>query len=243
MTTPNTTKSSVAEIRTRFDNDVERFANLETGQSATIDSPLALELVAEAATVSTPHATRLLDIGCGAGNYSLKLLARLPQLEVTLVDLSQPMLARAEERLHDAGCRKVTTIQADVRELDFAANSADIIVAAAVLHHLRTDEEWQSAFANLAATLSPGGSFWIFDLLDTATPALRGMFQRRYGEYLEALGGAEYRDKVFAYIEREDTPRSIVEQLDILRAAGISPLEVLHKNGPFGAFGGLKAVG
>ena len=39
-------KSSVAEIRARFDNDVERFANLETGQSATVDAPLVLELIA-----------------------------------------------------------------------------------------------------------------------------------------------------------------------------------------------------
>lgn len=233
-------KSSVEEIRQRFDNDVERFANLETGQSATIDSPLALELIAEAAAASTPHATRLLDIGCGAGNYSLKLLVRLPQLEVTLVDLSLPMLERAEQRLRAAGCRKVTTIQADVRELALEPNSADIIVAAAVLHHLRTEEEWQSVFGKFAAALTPGGSIWIFDLLDTATPALRGMFQRRYGEYLEALGGTEYRDKVFAYIKREDTPRSIVEQLELLRNVGITRLEVLHKNGPFGAFGGVK---
>ena len=42
-------KSTVEEIRARFDNDVERFSNLETGQSATIDAPLALELIAEAA--------------------------------------------------------------------------------------------------------------------------------------------------------------------------------------------------
>lgn len=233
-------KSSVEEIRTRFDNDVERFANLETGQSATIDSPLALELIAEAAAVSTPHATRLLDIGCGAGNYSLKLLARLPQLEVTLVDLSQPMLACAEQRLQAARCRNVTTLQVDIRELALAANSTDIIVAAAVLHHLRSDDEWQSVYANLAAALSPGGSIWIFDLLDTTTPALREMFQRHYGDYLVSLGGAEYRDKVFAYIEREDTPRPLVEQLNLLRRVGITQLEVLHKNGPFGAFGGVK---
>ena len=233
-------KSSVEEIRQRFDNDVERFSSLETGQAATIDSLLALELIAEAAAFSTPHATRLLDIGCGAGNYSLKLLERLPQLEVTLVDLSRPMLERAAQRLRAAGCRKVTAIQADVRELDLQHGSTDLIVAASVLHHLRTDNEWQSVFGKFASALSSGGSIWIFDLLDAARPALRGMFQRRYGEYLESLGGAEYRDQVFDYIEREDTPRPIVEQLDLLRRAGITQLEVLHKNGPFGAFGGRK---
>ncbi len=44
-----TSKSTVAEIRQRFDGDVERFSNLETGQSATVDAPLAMSLVTEAA--------------------------------------------------------------------------------------------------------------------------------------------------------------------------------------------------
>src|SRR6185295_15730114 len=92
-------KSTVQQIRERFDKDVERFSNLEVGQSATIDSPLALELIAQAAAAVTPHATHLLDVGCGAGNYTLKLLELLPDLNVTLIDLSRPMLDRAVERI------------------------------------------------------------------------------------------------------------------------------------------------
>ena len=42
-------KSTVEEIKERFDNDVERFSNLQTGQSATIDAPLAMELITGAA--------------------------------------------------------------------------------------------------------------------------------------------------------------------------------------------------
>ena len=38
-------KSTVDEIRQRFDADVERFSNLETGQSATADAPLGMELI------------------------------------------------------------------------------------------------------------------------------------------------------------------------------------------------------
>src|SRR5262245_19619272 len=89
------TKSTVDEIRQRFDADVERFSNLETGQSATVDAPLAMALVAQAAALSTPHARHVLDVGCGAGNYTLKLLEQIPNLDVTLIDLSQPMLDRA----------------------------------------------------------------------------------------------------------------------------------------------------
>ena len=35
-------KSTIDEITERFDGDVERFSNLKTGQSATIDAPLAM---------------------------------------------------------------------------------------------------------------------------------------------------------------------------------------------------------
>ena len=60
------------------DADVERFSNLQTGQSATVDAPLAMALVAEAAAVTTPHARHVLDAGCGAGNYTLKVLDTCP---------------------------------------------------------------------------------------------------------------------------------------------------------------------
>ena len=71
-------KSTVAEIRERFDHDVERFSNLQTGQAATIDSPLAMELIAQAAVTTTPRARHLLDVGCGAGNYTLKIFSTFP---------------------------------------------------------------------------------------------------------------------------------------------------------------------
>src|SRR3954468_20111839 len=80
----NGMKSSADEIRQRFDADVERFSDLDTGQSATVDSPLAMALVAEAAAATTPHARHALDVGCGAGNYTLKLLERLPDLDANL---------------------------------------------------------------------------------------------------------------------------------------------------------------
>src|SRR5437667_7310701 len=112
-------KSTPQEIRARFDNDVERFSNLETGQSATIDAPLNMELIAQSAARSTPHAAAMLDIGCGAGNLSLKLRAMFPRLDVTLLDLSQPMLTRATERLGGS----VHAIQGDIRDIPLAPES------------------------------------------------------------------------------------------------------------------------
>ena len=65
---------------------------------------------------------------------------------------------------------------------------------------------------------------------------------QRYGRYLEGLGGTEYRDKVFAYVEQEDTPRPVPFLLEQLRQAGFAQTEVLHKNGPFALLVGIKTA-
>ncbi len=233
-------KSTVEEIRHRFDADVERFSNLETGQSATVDAPLAMALVAEAAAATTPHARQILDVGCGAGNYTLKLLERLPDLDATLIDLSQPMLDRARERVSRATAGRITTVRGDIREVELPDGQFDIVLAAAVLHHLRTDAEWRDVFTAFHRALRPGGSVWVFDLVESSIPAVQKLQWRRYGECLTRLKGDAYRDHVFAYVEREDTPRPLVFQLDLLRQVGFAQVDVLHKNVCFAAFGGVK---
>jgi tRNA (cmo5U34)-methyltransferase len=100
MTTSLSEKSTVDETRERFDSDVERFSNLETGEAATIDAPLAMELVTEAALVAAPTIRRSLDIGCGAGNNTIRFLrAYEGEIAGDHCDLSRPMLERAQERV------------------------------------------------------------------------------------------------------------------------------------------------
>jgi len=64
---------------------------------------------------------------------------------------------------------------------------------------------------------------------------------KRYGEYLCSLGGKDYRDKVFEYIDKEDSPRPVTYQLNLLKKVGFRHVELLHKNSCFAAFGVIKA--
>lgn len=234
-------KSTVEEIRTRFDHDVERFSNLGTGQEATMDAPLVMDLATRTAAAVTPGARSVLDIGCGAGNYTLKLLVALAASDVdcTLLDLSRPMLERAASRVGEATTGRVATLQGDVREAELGVAAYDVVMAAAVLHHLRTDAEWEAVFRKVARALRPGGSFWVADLVTHEDPAVHAVQWERYGDYLVGLRGEAYRDAVFAYIEKEDTPRPVTYQLELLRRVGFERVDLLHKNGPFAAFGGV----
>jgi tRNA (cmo5U34)-methyltransferase len=158
MNDPTPTKSTTEEIRARFDADVERFSNLETGQRATLDAPLVMDLIARAAMAGTPSAGRILDLGCGAGNYALHYLTISGQNpDVDLLDLSPRMVERAVERVTPRTSGVVRPVVGDFREADLPAGGYDVIMAAAVLHHLRDDADWETAFARLHRLLRPGG--------------------------------------------------------------------------------------
>jgi len=233
-------KSTLEEIRERFDADVERFSQLETGQQATMDAPLVLELVAQAAATHVPKGGRVLDLGCGAGNFTLRVMQECGPLDCQLIDLSQPMLDRAAQRLQSAGAKSVRATRSDLRALNFEPNSFDCILAGAVLHHLRDTADWQHVFALLHCWLKPGGRLYVSDLVTFEDPRLHTMMWVRYGDYLTALDGEAYRDKVFAYIEKEDSPRSLAFQLELLRTSGFTAWEVLHRNSVFACYFGEK---
>ncbi len=207
-----------------------------------MDAPLAMELITRAAVASTPNIRRVLDIGCGAGNNTLKLLQYVSPFDCDLVDLSLPMLEKALARIGAVNSGLARIFQGDFRTLELPPAGHDVIIAAAVLHHLRDDEDWLAAFRKIYRLTAPGGSVWITDLVSHETGPVQSMMWSRYGEYLLSLGGEELKEKVFSYIDREDSPRPVTYQLDLLRKVGFAQVELLHKNSCFAAFGAVKSL-
>jgi tRNA (cmo5U34)-methyltransferase len=134
------------------------------------------------------------------------------------------------------------TVQGDMRAVALPELQFDLIVTGAALHHLRDDADWQKMFGRLASWLRPGGALFVSDYIMCDEPAVQGVMRSRYGRYLESLGGPALHEKVFAYIEREDTPRSLPYQFETLQAAGFATADVLHRNGNFAAYYARKAA-
>src|SRR5690606_27463465 len=168
------------------------------------------------------------------------LLEVLPNLDVTLIDLSRPMLERAVERIGAAASGRIRPLQGDIREIGLGEAQFDVILAGAVFHHLRTDDEWEAVFAKCFAALRPGGSFWISDLIEHTHPAVQAMRWEAYGEHLTKLTDEAYRDRVFQYIKKGDATLHLAYQLDLLRRVGDGYAEIIHKRWCFAAFGGVK---
>jgi SAM-dependent methyltransferase len=98
---------------------------------------------------------RVLDVGCGTGQTSLQIAARVgPTGSVLGVDISTPMLELARSRVKEAGVSNVRFENADAQTHPLPAGAFDLC-------HSRFGVMFfvdpVAAFANLARALRPGG--------------------------------------------------------------------------------------
>ena len=104
----------------------------------------------------------VLEIGVGSGSVAQRLLANAPELSWTAIDIDPHMTHAAAARL--AGFPNAAVKTADATRLPFSDGSFDSVVSCLMLHHII---DWESAIAEVARVLRPGGIFVGYDLTRT----------------------------------------------------------------------------
>lgn len=148
-----------AKIRTdnRAMHDAPGYAAFYDDQLSLIRNPWEQRLFRDDLTriaARLPRGFRALDLGCGTGNLTLKLVALGAQ--VTGVDLSNGMLARlasklAAHRVQD----RVALVASDVDNfLAACSEKFDLVCACSFLHHL---PDYLATAAAAARVVSRGG--------------------------------------------------------------------------------------
>jgi ubiquinone/menaquinone biosynthesis C-methylase UbiE len=103
----------------------------------------------------------VIDIACGTGlNFPLIQEAIGPGGRIVGVDLTDAMLARAQDRIATNGWSNVSLVQADAAAYDFPAE-ADAILSTYALSQV---SECAEVIAHGAAALSGGGRWAVLDL-------------------------------------------------------------------------------
>lgn len=128
-------------------------AQYDTNDNKTRD----LEAQALRATLTPIAFDRYLEIGCGTGKNTEWLVTRAQ--EVTAVDLSEEMLAKAKAKINSP---KVQFIQADITSpWTFTQGLYDMVGFSLVLEHI---DNLPAVFEKVAAVLKPGGYVYIGEL-------------------------------------------------------------------------------
>ena len=103
----------------------------------------------------------VVDVACGTGlNFSLLQQAIGPNGRIVGVDLTDAMLAQAQQRVETNGWNNVTLVQADAAEFDFP-RGLDAILSTYALSHV---PDCGDVIAHGAAALSRSGRWVVLDL-------------------------------------------------------------------------------
>ncbi|GAA3858022.1 class I SAM-dependent methyltransferase [Streptomyces lacrimifluminis] len=119
-------------------------------------------------------APRVLDLACGTGSITSRLLDRFPQAASVGVDLDPALLAIAEGTF--AGDDRVTFVTADLKDPRWASglphDSYDAVLTATALHWLHS-EPLADLYGRIAELVRDGGLFMNADhMIDDSTPRI-----------------------------------------------------------------------
>jgi SAM-dependent methyltransferase len=105
--------------------------------------------------IGWPEGADVLEVGCGTGALWANAAPLLPDLLLTLTDLSEGMLATAARAVSPLGNLELAEARTcDVQELPFPDAAFDVAVANHMLYHV---PDPLRAAAELARVLRPGG--------------------------------------------------------------------------------------
>jgi ubiquinone/menaquinone biosynthesis C-methylase UbiE len=103
---------------------------------------------------------RLVDLGAGTGNFSLRLARRFTQAEVLHLDSNSGMNTRALFKAETEGGR-ISVLEADADRATFAAGSLGAVVS---VHSLYTLADPRGVIRRMFEWLRPGGHVFACDL-------------------------------------------------------------------------------
>ncbi|WP_414752574.1 class I SAM-dependent methyltransferase [Anabaena sp. CCY 9910] len=193
---------------------------------------------------------RILDLGCGTGELSLKILQRCLDAQVIALDYSPRMLEFAQNKIVASGYKeRWTGLQADFGDWAInpetlnIGNEFDACVSSLAIHHLYDDMKLR-LFQRIAASLTPNGCFWNADPTLPESPTLAEIYQAAREEWVSEQGSnfTEVRAKVGDSspqgYSNPDQLATLDTHLQMLTKSGFKTVAVPWKYYGLAVFGG-----
>jgi tRNA (cmo5U34)-methyltransferase len=191
---------------------------------------------------------RLLDLGCGDGALTERLLRTDNSIAATVLDGGEGMLVKAKERLK--GYFNTIFIQATFQDLiggKIKLETYDLCISSMAIHHLDMDEK-VSLFRLINSWLKPGGRFVDVDVVRPPSEEIERWYFAIWRDWLaRMMDRHNIRDeKPEDLIRRYKDPSSmnrpdtLEDQLKAMEEAGFDDVDCYFKNGIFAVFGGRR---
>lgn len=183
---------------------------------------------------------RVIDIGCGTGTLSAKLLASHPAVELTCLDMTVDMLDMARERLKGHECVRYLVHNLYDFEYD---GPYDLIISSLALHHMVTDEDKRDQYDRIFRALAPGGSFFNADVVLASDDSMQELYMEKWAEFMyNGLPREEVEGSVLPRYYKEDSPARLTDHLGWMRETGFIGVDVIWKYYNLTVYGGRKSL-
>lgn len=176
---------------------LERWDQQQAGSLPSREARFAVML--DALEVLLPSSFLALDLACGPGSLSQRLLDRFPQARCLAVDLDPVLLTLGRHALGEREGR-LRWVEADIRDPGWLSRlgvtQVDAVLTTTALHWLRP-EVLLPLYQQLAAVIRPGGLFLNGDHLrfpphQSSLQALADHVSRRQEQALVQQGGESW---------------------------------------------------
>ncbi|MEA2640454.1 MAG: tRNA (cmo5U34)-methyltransferase [Chloroflexota bacterium] len=200
----------------------------------------AFRVMASLVPFNPSDSFRILDIGSGQGVVAQVVLDAFPSSSALAIDVSEPMMTIAQERMARYG-KRFDYVLGDFIDggLPGAEGTFDVIVSSKAIHHLKPPQK-QQLFTTIYQALNPGGVFFNLDTVAPADDVLRARY-RAAGRVLRGLPAEET-----AGVNRAPTGGhyyiTAAEHLQFLRNAGFPTVDVFWKRLGVSLIGGYKGA-
>jgi tRNA (cmo5U34)-methyltransferase len=178
----------------------------------------------------------LLDIGAGTGLFSYVVYQQLPQLQFTLLDISDAMLQVARQRF--SGLPNFRFVEADFSTASFSGKY-DIVISALAIHHLE-DAAKIKLYRHVFEVLNPGGIFINADQVTGRSPFFDQYYKEQWRETVIQSGLDETAIQQAFERVKLDKFAPLEMQLQALEQAGFAEVDCVYKYQNFVVFAGLK---
>lgn len=181
-------------------------------------------------------ATRALELGCGTGNLTLRLAARLPNAALTLVDGSSEMIGVTRSRLDRtlaAGHARRDFMTTRFEALAFPAASFDLVVSSISLHHV---EDKASLYKRIHGFLRTGGQFCFADQIRGDPESNHEVNWRNWLEFCAEPGHCTPGEieSLLQHSAAHDHYTSVSDHFALLERAGFAELDCVWRNWMWG---------
>lgn len=180
----------------------------KAGQEGGVMTPVYLYNCANISEI-LKDGDKVIDLACGPANQ-LAMVARLnPKVEFTGIDLSGPMLEKANRLIERQKLTNVKLIQSDISVLSsFRDASVEAVMSTMALHHLPDTNTLVRTYKEVARVLKSEGGLYLVDFSHLKSVKSISYFAHQHADRQPEIFTRDYHNSLKAAFYRRDILRA-----------------------------------